>query len=288
VGSGPALAKSLEKLGTGRKADIVKLIMTYCMQLAKYCSSDDSEGIGLHHFALNVPLYTHFTSPIRRYPDVIVHRTLDFILELERLGESPPPPEILPVSVAFAKDTLAKLRGMSATALVARIEESEEARMGRPDFLYTPEELEEICIRCNTKKWNAKKASDASNLVFFSYYLKTLLVRSPDKPYLEGQAYVVSMDCKKKVFNIFVPEYALDHAVTPADVEVQPWESLTFSPDKTTIHWKVGGTTTVKILTTFEVRIQYALHVGRMSFDVICLREARLADPFPNDPADQS
>lgn len=39
----------------------------------------------------------------------------------------------------------------------------------------------------------------------------------------EGQAYVVSMDCKKKVFNIFVPEYALDHAVTPADVEVQPW-----------------------------------------------------------------
>lgn len=46
------------------------------------------------------------------------------------------------------------------------------------------EELEEICIRCNTKKWNAKKASDASNLVFFSYYLKTLLVRTPEKPYL--------------------------------------------------------------------------------------------------------
>lgn len=39
----------------------------------------------------------------------------------------------------------------------------------------------------------------------------------------EGQAYVVSMDCKKKMFNIFVPEYALDHAVTHADVEVQPW-----------------------------------------------------------------
>ena len=46
-------------------------------QLAQYfCTGmiDDEEAY--RHYALNVPLYTHFTSPIRRYPDILVHRLL--------------------------------------------------------------------------------------------------------------------------------------------------------------------------------------------------------------------
>ena len=47
---------------------ILSYLMLRSLKQARY--SDDNVG----HFALAAPSYTHFTSPIRRYPDLIVHR----------------------------------------------------------------------------------------------------------------------------------------------------------------------------------------------------------------------
>lgn len=41
-----------------------------------FCSGVLKEEKFFKHYALNVPLYTHFTSPIRRYADIVVHRLL--------------------------------------------------------------------------------------------------------------------------------------------------------------------------------------------------------------------
>lgn len=57
-----------------------QLITSMCskpMQFARYFCTGILEHEKLFsHYALNVPLYTHFTSPIRRYADVMVHRLL--------------------------------------------------------------------------------------------------------------------------------------------------------------------------------------------------------------------
>jgi len=54
---------------------IEMMTMRAGMQQAEYFIYDN-EPEDAHHFALNFAYYTHFTSPIRRYPDVLVHRVL--------------------------------------------------------------------------------------------------------------------------------------------------------------------------------------------------------------------
>ncbi|KAJ8393169.1 hypothetical protein AAFF_G00068520 [Aldrovandia affinis] len=80
--SAGALHRSLnETLGTDEYSSARKEVLTHMcsrpMQMAIYfCTGVLKEEPLFRHYALNVPFYTHFTSPIRRYADVIVHRLL--------------------------------------------------------------------------------------------------------------------------------------------------------------------------------------------------------------------
>ena len=62
--------KLVEKMRGTPDEKPIAFLMLRTMQKARY----DPENLG--HFGLAAKSYTHFTSPIRRYPDLVVHRTL--------------------------------------------------------------------------------------------------------------------------------------------------------------------------------------------------------------------
>ncbi len=71
----PQMYQRLSAKIAGRPEErILSYLMLRSLKQAKY--SEKNEG----HFALAAPAYTHFTSPIRRYPDLIVHRVIKTLL----------------------------------------------------------------------------------------------------------------------------------------------------------------------------------------------------------------
>jgi hypothetical protein len=80
------LGRSLAELRAAVSPEVFVALQdmgTRPMQLAKYFSTGELPVAAWHHYGLNMAHYTHFTSPIRRYADVIVHRQLNAALAID-------------------------------------------------------------------------------------------------------------------------------------------------------------------------------------------------------------
>ena len=64
----------IEEVKNREDAHLIETVLLRSMQLAIY--SENNKG----HFGLAFPAYTHFTSPIRRYPDLMVHRAIRHLI----------------------------------------------------------------------------------------------------------------------------------------------------------------------------------------------------------------
>ena len=77
IDSGKQLATSLNQAVDPNNVymnTMLRMIATRCMMQAVYFASGTIEEPLFKHYGLACPIYTHFTSPIRRYADIIVHR----------------------------------------------------------------------------------------------------------------------------------------------------------------------------------------------------------------------
>ncbi|WP_054954805.1 ribonuclease R [Paenibacillus dakarensis] len=70
-----ALQSLLEDIQGTKEQTVLSTMMLRSMKQAKY----DAESTG--HFGLAAEYYSHFTSPIRRYPDLVIHRVIREVLE---------------------------------------------------------------------------------------------------------------------------------------------------------------------------------------------------------------
>lgn len=165
--SNKAVADSLkqaeEKGGGGAGSSkafvlLLKMLTTRGMREALYVCTGQADPNALYHYGLALEYYTHFTSPIRRYADLLVHRVLMAAISKDEEEE------------AMMLNALMLERGMEEeqageAASASRKSEEDMGVLGEV-------ELSEVCEHINERNRASKRAQSQCTELFLSLYFK--------------------------------------------------------------------------------------------------------------------
>ncbi|KAI9257683.1 hypothetical protein BY458DRAFT_588779 [Sporodiniella umbellata] len=117
VADASTLQASVEKIEDAELRQLVSVLVLKTMKPPKYFCAGAFDISKYSHFSVGTPLFTHFTAPLRRYVDVIVHRQLEAaLLNLEKHFYLP-------------SDTIQKLAQHSNVKREASIDANQQAKL---------------------------------------------------------------------------------------------------------------------------------------------------------------
>ena len=149
-------------------------------------SKENKQRKSIRHYALNFDQYTHFTSPIRRFVDVVSHRQLSYSIR-----KAPNP--------SFTTKGCPSHRGYISEPAAPL------------ELPYDRKSVKSIADKCNTRNANSKQAQMTSQKVFLSLCLKM-------RPGIEE---AVVMDMGYKSFKVAVPRLGLEQQVFVDDIKAK-------------------------------------------------------------------
>ncbi|KAI4387600.1 hypothetical protein MLD38_000022 [Melastoma candidum] len=220
--------------------DILVLNATKSMQQASYfCTADykDQEDKWAH-YALAVPLITHFTSPLRRYPDILVHRMLAAALEAESYSRCR--------TGVFGRCFSGIMFDKKATEESIDLREA-LSTAAMQHGVPSKEVLVELAAHCNERKLASRDVKDATTKLYMWAFLG-------NKKNFLAEARVLALG--PRFLSIYIPKLAIERRIQYDDVE------------RLIVEWLEFTSTVVISLSPYKSRRSYLSKCPRALKDV--------------------
>lgn len=159
-------AKLMKEIKGRADASTLQMLILRSMQQAIY--QPENEG----HFGLSYPAYAHFTSPIRRYPDLLVHRSIKAILS--KKSYHPHLPEDVPMNLTMPR----KGQGRSNAAAVKQSQQESKGKSKRVSNVKGSKEGAALAVwaqfgvHCSANERRADEASRDVEAWLKCYYMR--------------------------------------------------------------------------------------------------------------------